>query len=1630
MAAEDKLRDYLRRVTVDLTDARRRLAEADARDHEPIAVIGMSCRFPGAEDVDAFWDLLREGRAAPVGEVPVSRFRAQAPPGAGRPRQGAFLPDVAGFDAEFFGFPPQEALRMDPQQRLLMELAWEAMEDAGTPPPGLAGSRTGVLLGFSDSFQYGQLETEIEGRGVWADPYLGQGGLASVVAGRIAYHFDLRGPAFSLDTACSSALVAVHQAVRALRAGECDQALAGGVYLALHPFLHAYSSANALLSPTDRCHTFDTGADGYLMGEGGGLVMLARLSDALREGRRVRAVIRGSAVNQDGRSNGLTAPNRDAQVDVIRRALAAARVAPGEVAYLEAHGSGTALGDEIELGALHEVFGGSRPAAGPPLRVGAVKTNVGHTHTAAGIAGLIKTVLVLEHGRVPPNLHMTEPADVVHAAGPAVRPAAEGGPLAGHRADGALGTDDGHDGGAVVAGVSSFGWSGTNAHVVLETAPPPAEPEGAGTAPAAELLPVSAAGEAELRAMLERLSRRLDGPGPRLADVAHTLQSGRGAGAVRRAVVATGREQAAQRLAAAATGEAVRATGRTSGPRTAFLLPGVGDQYRGVGQGLYREEPAFAEAVDECLAAAAERCGVDLRPVFFAAPRDAAGPGGGTLLTASPDDLFDHAETAHPFLFTLEYALARLLMRRGVQPALLAGYSLGEYAAACLAGVFTLPDALWLVTERARLIEAAPPGRMLAVAAAPEDFAGLDLGPSVDVAALNGPHMTVLSGPPDAVEAAAGRLAEAGIAARALRAAHPFHSSLLRPARDRLAGLVASVPRRAPRIPVVSNATGRVLTDAEATDPGYWAGHLCRPVRFADCVRHCAEQGVTAYVELGPGQTLGGLVRQNVGDARPAVLGTLPAQWAVTEDTDESAALLETCARLWELGTELDWAALRRSTGRLVSLPPYPFRRTRYWPEPSGPDGRQAAPDAQTEKQTAEEKAEDKGEGDEPGRCYAPVWRPDLAPLPDGAAAPGLSGTLVVFSDGGLGTRLADAATAAGTGLRVLEVLPGGGPVPRREGRRLVIDPADPRHHQEVFAAIGNGDGDDGGGGGPLHVAHLWSLREPAGTLFPADDELRTAIRHGFDSLLLTLQALAGRPARLLTVSAGAAEITGGDATAPDRALVHGLARGVCAEYPALSWRGVDVQPGHPGAAGHLLHELRHGFREPGGGPAAAPALAGRRDGRRWLLAHTELPLPDAADAAPPARTCLITGGTRGLGMILARHLARRGVRRLALVSRTGRADTAELTAAGAEVLLISADVGEPEEFRRALAEARARFGTLDMVVHAAGAPGGGLAQRRDPAEAHRVLAPKVLAMGPLAELVGPATPAAERPRLLVLYSSIATVVGGIGEADYCAANSVLDAYGQALAHAADRTQVVTVAWGHWLHDAWADDTTGADRIAYRKRHGFSDEAGCALLDRITASAGGTVVALRPPLEHAVRDITRLNSLDRLMESAAPGNAAATADGTDGAGEAGGGGGGGDRTGRARFPRPPLRTEYVPPRPGLETTVAEVWGEYLGIDRVGGQDPFFDLGGNSLVGMAMMAALERRLGRQIAPALLFAHPTVAALAAALSPSSGPSAPAGAAGGPDGTPAPAAGPRPTGGAARGQRRRARISGSQK
>lgn len=1482
-----------------------------------VAVVGMACRFPGGADSPAaFWHNLATGVDA-VAEVPGERWDVdkyfdpdRGVPGASYTRRGAFLSDVAGFDAEFFGLTPQEALRTDPQQRLLMELVWEATEDAALTGPALRRGSTGLVVGLMDTGQYIHVQMDSQGDSCLADPYFAMGSAASVAAGRIAHFLDLRGPSYTVDTACSSGLVAVHLAAQALLRGECDVAMAAGVSLNVHPNSYLHACSMSMLSPDGPCKTFDERADGFAMGEGGGVVVLKRLSDAKRDGNRIRAVLLGSATNQDGRTNGLTAPNPAAQAAVIRDALAVAGMTPSDVGFVEAHGSGTSLGDAVELAALHEVFG-SRPAT-DPLLVGAVKTNIGHTLAGAGMAGFVKAVLALENDVVPPNLHFEQPSDAIPEDG-TIRPVSALTSLA-----------------TGVCGVSSFGWSGTNAHVVLKKAP--------GVAPSApgrpwQVLTMSASSEQALDAQARRLAESWPSNAD-LADVAHTTQTGRTPLRVRRSIVCRDAGDAVRRLADPRLLPPSRPA-RPEAPRVAFLLPGAGDQRAGMGAELYETEPVFAGVIDECAGLLPE---ADLRAAVLdgVAVPSLAELIGRAEPTSSSD--LDRPEIAHPAVFAVEMALIRLLEHWGIRPDLLVGYSLGEYTAACAAGVFTLADAVRIVRYRAELIGGRPVGAMLAVAAGEADTTALlgEAGARATVAAANGPHMTVLSGEAGDITAFSGWLSERGIAARPLRVTHAFHTPSLAPVQDELRAAIAGVRRMPNTIPILSNVTGGPVTPEDVTDPDYWAAHLCRPVRFGDSVRHLDTDVV---LEVGPGATLSALVRQNLaGESDADVLTTMPS---VVSGESARERLLTSVGALWQLGADVRWDRTHDGRRGHADLPAYPFQRARFWPE----SGRSRA----ARRQTAE------------NWCYAPRWeRATAAPEP-------VTGALIVFSDDRTG--LVDLARAAG--MSVTEVRRGSGF--STNGSTVTIDPGRGDHYRALLERLRPDT--------PAAIVHAWSLgtRQDAGT----EEAMHDAVRLGFDSLLLLVQALGELATvpdvRLLTVSAGSADVVGGDLVAPERSVVHGLGRVIPAEYQRFSWRGVDLDPARADDVGaQLWTEL---CAESSG---ARDGVAAWRSGRRWDRTWRRVRMGEETGLWRADAVYLITGGTRGLGMAMAKDAVRAGVRRLALVSRTqlpprsdwaGMSvgtpgdrtertvrDVAELVDTGAEVLVLRADAGVPDQMRHALRQTRSHFGRLDGVIHAAGLPGSGAIQRKEMASAAAVLAPKLLGIVPLLELAAHDTPVEERLESLVLFSSSVSVLGGFGESDYCAANTVVDA---CAASVANGTRVVSVAWGPWQHDDWTavrSSNQAAMVRDYRARFGFTGASGADVLGRILASGEPNVLALRQPLPELTSFWHRLN--DTRGPAPEPDHV------------------------QARHRRPSLQVACVLPHTDVERRIAAVWERFLGIEGVGVDDPFFDLGGNSLIGTAMMNALHHELGVSIAPALLFQYPTIAAMARWISAAAG------------------------------------------
>ncbi|HZF12915.1 MAG TPA: thioester reductase domain-containing protein [Thermoanaerobaculia bacterium] len=924
-----------------------------------IAVVGLAGRFPGARNIAELWENLRQGVES------ISFFDPATLLAAGTPRElladPAFVPargvlaEADRFDAALFGFSPREAQIMDPQQRVFLECAWEALGDAACDPDRFPGA-IGVYAGVSQSSYFlSNLLSHPELLRAVSPLELRLGNDKDFLATLASYRLNLRGPSVTVATACSSSLVAVHFACQGLLNRECDLALAGGASVSFPQIQGYLYQTGSILSVDGHCRAFDAAASGSVGGDGVGIVVLKRLADALADRDRIHAVVKGSAINNDGAGKiGFTAPSVEGQAAVIAEAQSAAAIAPDTISYVEAHGSGTPMGDPVEIRALTRAFRAAADSSNAGdtgdtgrtgyCAVGSVKTNLGHLDAAAGIAGLIKTVLALEHRTLPPSLHFKTPNPAIpFAETPFYVPAAA--------------RPWESDGAPRRAGVNSFGIGGTNAHVVLEEAP---EPEPSGPSRPWQLLVLSAASPAALdRAtsdLTAHLAARPEASPADLADLAHTSRIGRKVLRHRRALVCRDREDALAALTARDPERLLTSDDPIAGRSVAFLLSGVGDHYPGMASGLYRSEEVFRRAVDRCAEILTPLLGTDLRPLFFTAEPDstAAGRGGPDLrrmlqTRASTESGLDRTDLLQPAVFVVDYALAQLWESWGVRPRALLGYSLGEYVAACLSGVFSLPDALKIVAWRAQRIAELPAGAMLAVPLPEAEIADL-LGGALSLAAVNAPDVAVVSGPPPAVDALAERLGERGVACRRLPTTHAFHSSMMEPLAAPFARFLSTIELKPPRVAYVTDVTGTWVTEQEATDPEHWARHLCQPVRFAAGLATLGEEPATCLLEVGPGHGLATLARQYRppgGQGAEAV--ALPSLRPVYDPRPDSAFLLDTLAKLWLAGVEIDWAGFAAGERRnRVSLPAYPFERQRYWIEPkaSGASPSLSAPSA------------------------------------------------------------------------------------------------------------------------------------------------------------------------------------------------------------------------------------------------------------------------------------------------------------------------------------------------------------------------------------------------------------------------------------------------------------------------------------------------------------------------------------------------------------------------------------------------------------------------------------------------------------------------------------------------------------
>lgn len=905
----------VKRALLEIRELRSKLEASERAKSEPIAIIGMGCRIPGgANDAASFWRLLDNGVDAIV-DIPSDRWDADAfydpdpdAPGKMSTRWGGFLDEIDKFDPDFFGISPREAVTMDPQQRLLLEVAWESLENAGQAPDKLFGSETGIFIGVG-GFDYWQLQMQNGDRSN-IDAYFATGITHSAAAGRLSYVLGLQGPSVAVDTACSSSLVAIHQACHSLRAGECHLALAGGVNVILTPEHHINFSKAHVLASDGRCKAFDASADGFVRSEGCGIVVLKRLSDALADNDSILAVVRGSAVNQDGRSSGLTAPNGPSQQEVIRKALANAGIEPALVQYVEAHGTGTSLGDPIEVQALAAVFGKDRPKT-DPLFIGSVKTNIGHLETAAGVAGLIKLVLALQYEKIPPHLHLKELNPHIPWQDIPVAVSTEGMPWPAAEKK-------------RFAGVSSFGFSGTNAHIVVEEAPLGEAEEAKADRPL-HLLTLSAMCENALKEQVVRYTDYLAAnPASVLSHVGYTANTGRSHFSHRLAVSAETTEQARKKLVAYKelknTPEVMHRHVKGKDRReVVFLFTGQGSQYPGMGRGLFETQPTFRQTLERCDEILHSYLDESLLSLLYQENGE--------------NPLINETVFTQLALFAVEYALAELWRSWGIEPGAVIGHSVGEYVAACVAGVFSLEDGLKLISERARLMQGLLQEGMMAAVFSEEDLVRNALAPyegTVAISAVNSPNNVVVSGEKHAVATILGKLKDQGIRTHVLEVSHAFHSPLVEPMLKPFEEAVIQVKFEKPVIPLISNLTGTVLNYDETTWPKYWQRHARETVKFASGITTLYELGYRIFLEVGPSPTLCGLGQQCLLDADLAWLPSLRREWSDWQQ------MIESLGELYVRGMEVDWEGFDGDyQRRKVRLPTYPFQREHYWVEPS-----------------------------------------------------------------------------------------------------------------------------------------------------------------------------------------------------------------------------------------------------------------------------------------------------------------------------------------------------------------------------------------------------------------------------------------------------------------------------------------------------------------------------------------------------------------------------------------------------------------------------------------------------------------------------------------------------------------------
>ncbi|UCH96114.1 MAG: SDR family NAD(P)-dependent oxidoreductase, partial [Candidatus Aminicenantes bacterium] len=1510
-----------------------------------VAVIGMAGRFPGANNLEEFWENLKNG----VESLAFLSDEELKKEGINKLLKNpkyikarGVLEDTEFFDAAFFGYTPLEAELLDPQMRIFHECAFAALEDAGYEPSNQK-SLIGLYAGALGNFFW-------EGRVQVSGKYNVLGWFPSkqlndkdYMTTRVANKLNLKGPALTIDTACSTSLVAVHMAFQGLLSGDCDMALAGGVTVSeLNRKGYQYEEG-MLHSPDGHCRAFDAKAKGTNFGSGVGVVVLKRLSEAMADNDHIYAVIKGSSINNDGtRKAAYTAPSIEGQAEVIRTALEMAEVDPDTITYVETHGTGTALGDPVEIEGLKAAFhSGKRHFC----RIGSVKTNVGHLETASGAAGFIKTVLALYHRLIPPSLHFETPNPKIDFENsPFIVNTT---PIPWKRS-----------GNPLRAGVSSFGIGGTNAHVILEEAP-----EGTGgLAPLStrqyQLILLSARTQTALDGMTQNLAEHFKkNPGINFADAAYTLQVGRKIFKHRRMVVGSVVDEAADLLSQPGSGKVKTFCSEEDNRPVVFMFTGLGSQYVNMGRDLYEKEPVFRNEMDRCFEILKPLIDEDIKEILYRS--DWSDQSDWSDRSDRSDSLINQTEIAQVVVFIFEYALAKLLIQWGVRPHAMIGYSFGEYAAACLAGVFSLEDALDLVVTRGQLIRETPDGGMVSVPLPKHRLAPLldewSLKDECSIAIDNGPSC-VVSGPPGPIAALEKRLKEKKYLSMRVDVPRAIHSAMMEPIAGKFNEKLSRMTLKKPGIPYISNVTGTWITGEETQDPGYWGTHLTRTVQFADGMKELLKESGSIFIEIGPGRDISTLAQRHIesaGENRHQVINLVrhPQQ-----DISDVYFLLNRLGRLWLYGQPIDWVGFYfEEKRRRISLPTYPFEGQKYWiHQDLLTDGMVVSPH-----ETQVERKPDMADW-----FYMLSWKrckPFSYKAPE---IPDRFRWLVLTNHISLSKQLLEQLERKNQDVFAVSV---GNRFEKVNHRLYTINPQEDDQYGLLVQDLRTH------GGLPDRIIHLWNITPDINQEL-VFSSLEQALDRGFYSLVHLARAIGDQQVKndiqIFVVSNGVHQVGGKDEVCPEKASLLGPVRVIPAEFTHLSCRSIDVILPDPGTREeeNLVNQLLKEFIT-----GTSHQIIAYRDHHRWVQVFEPVRLDSSNDRASrlkPGGVYLITGGLGGIGYTLAQYLAKQVKAKLVLTGRTPvppREDweqrlktnnndeqvshirkIMDLEKSGSEVLVFSAEVENLEQMQTVITRTKEYFGRINGVIHSAGVADGAMIQFRTRESSEKVFSAKIKGTLVLDRLLKD-TPL----DFFVFCSSIAALLSQIGQVGYCAANNFLDAYAHRKFFR-EGTFTVSVNWDRWQNIGVAaiiekqhKQLTGEELTG-----GITPEEGAAALGRILAEPLPQVIVSPKELEMLIQQLNRFNT-SSLLKSLA-----------------------GISSANRLYERPQLDTEYAAPLDETQQTLAKIWENLFGFQPIGIHDDFFEMGGDSLRAMVVLSKIHKEIDVEIPISEFFSRPTI------------------------------------------------------